>query len=269
MLRALAAGCAIALAAGPAAADGGAERLVETMRLAEVAEILRAEGLEYGRILSEDMLAGEGGALFDQTVANIYQTGPMVEIVGDALDENMSDKDIETSIRFFGGAIGQRILSLENSARRAFADDTIEDMARANWRSLPGDDPRLALIGEYIEVNNLKKRNVESAMRSEYAFLFGMADGQGVEVDTDSMLTGILDRRDETEAETEAWLFSFLLMAYQPLSDEDLRENIAFSRTGAGQALNQALFIGFDRMYDRISYELGLAVGQALGASDL
>ncbi len=46
-------------------------------------------------------------------------------------------------------------------------------------------------------------------------------------------------------------------------------KNIAFSRTETGQALNEALFQGFDYMIDAISYRMGEAVARAMDASDL
>lgn len=64
-------------------------------------------------------------------------------------------------------------------------------------------------------------------------------------------------------------MYSFLLLAYKPLNESQMRENIAFSRTETGRALNLALFDGFDDMIDSISFQLGAAVAQALTASDL
>ena len=48
-----------------------------------------------------------------------------------------------------------------------------------------------------------------------------------------------------------------------------MRENIAFSRTETGRAVNEAFFDGFDKMYDHIYFQLGQAVSRALSASDL
>ena len=64
-------------------------------------------------------------------------------------------------------------------------------------------------------------------------------------------------------------LFGFLLMAYRPLSDVEMADYNAFSRTGAGQALNAALFEGFEVMYRDISHALGLAAAQAMSFSEL
>ena len=52
---------------------------------------------------------------------------------------------------------------------------------------------------------------------------------------------------------TTEWVYSFLLLAYEPLEDADLETYIAFSETGAGQDLNAAMFAAFDGMSYRES----------------
>ena len=79
----------------------------------------------------------------------------------------------------------------------------------------------------------------------------------------------LLTEKDNVRRETETWLYSFLLMAYQPLTETQMRENTAFSRTETGRAVNEAFFVGFDRMYDEIYYRLGRAAFQVLNGSDL
>jgi hypothetical protein len=41
------------------------------------------------------------------------------------------------------------------------------------------------------------------------------------------------------------------------------------SRTDAGRALNRALFAGFNKMYDDISYALGMAVAREMQVQEL
>ena len=58
-------------------------------------------------------------------------------------------------------------------------------------------------------------------------------------------------------------------MAYGPLSDSEMQAYLDFSETEAGQALNGALFDGFDAMYREIYFALGLSVAEALQSSEL
>ena len=71
-------------------------------------------------------------------------------------------------------------------------------------------------------------------------------------------------RRDTTE-----WLFPFLMLAYQPLSDQELDAYIAFSTTPAGQKANRAVFAAFDAMFVQVSKELGQSAGRLMAGQDI
>jgi hypothetical protein len=86
------------------------------------------------------------------------------------------------------------------------------------------------------------------AMNANYAFYMGLVEGDAFEED----LTEAGDPADvwsqeaEIRADTEEWVYSYLTLAYAPLSDEDIDAYIALSRTAEGRALNRALFGTFD-----------------------
>lgn len=253
----------------PAAADEAVKQLTRALRLTEVVSILRDEGLAYGRTLDSDMLDGDGGAYFAARVSDIYDPDRMHRIMSETMAEAMGRADIVEATVFFDSPLGQTIIALENSARRAFSDPAIEDLARNRAAASDLDQPRARMIAEYIEVNDLIERNVDGALSADYAFYRGLAAGNGTRQDDRMILSDLWEQRDQTRAETTEWLFGFLTMAYQPLSDAELRDNIEFSLSEAGTALNRALFDGFDRLYDTISFELGQAVAFELTASDL
>ena len=71
-------------------------------------------------------------------------------------------------------------------------------------------------------------------------------------------------RRDTVE-----WLYSFLLMAYQPLSDDELAAYLAVSRSEAGRDMTQAVFEAFNGMFDDISRALGLASARFMLTQEL
>lgn len=253
----------------PVWANEAVDQLTKVMRLTEVAEILRDEGLRYGDVLDADMLGGEGGEYFRKRVAEIYATDRMVETMRHALSEEMSVAELSHSVTFFGSELGQTIVSLENSARRAFGDPTVEEMARNRASELDESDPKYQLVIEYIEVNDLVAQNVQGGISSDFAFYRGLSTLSDVPRDDEAVLADLLEGREESEQETREWLFGFLLLAYQPLTEPEMRDNIDFSMTQAGQALNAALFKGFDTLYNSISFELGQAVAFEMTASDL
>ncbi|MEM7318114.1 MAG: DUF2059 domain-containing protein [Pseudomonadota bacterium] len=269
MLRWVSACVGLVLSAMPAASNELLDQLTTVMRLDDVASILRQEGLEHGRNLDADMLGNSGGAYFTSGVSDIYSTDRIKQTIHDALADNMSAEQMQESAVFFASDLGQTIISLENSARQAYADPVIEEMAVERWAALGNDAPRRVLIEEYVAVNDLIERNVDGTLSSDFSFFKGVASVRGVIRDDQMLLAELWEQRDTVRTETEAWIYGFLLMAYQPLSDQEMRENIDFSATDTGQVLNDALFHGFRRLYDEIYFDLGQAVAQAMFASEL
>ena len=268
LLAALLAGLiAVAL---PAQVQAQAEELATVLRIDEVVEVMRDEGLAHGEELDSDMLDGEGGQPFADRISRIYDTGTMAGAVLDALGAGMSAQHIEQSIGFFSTERGQRILALETAARVAMADPVVEEIARQTYGDLMHSaDPRFDAVAEFIAVNDLLERNVSGALNSNYDFYRGLVDGGALKMSEAGILAEVWSDEDELREDTEGWLFAFLLMAYQPLSDEDMQAYTDFSVSPAGQSLNGALFDGFDVMYRSISYALGRAVAQSMATSDL
>jgi len=260
----------ICLVAAGSARAGDASELTEVLRLDEVIGVLRNEGIGFGEELNRDMLGGLGGAFWTEQVAQIYDPGRMRDALRMALAQGMDGDQIAASLRFFETELGQRILSLETSARKAMADPEVEQVARDTYGALKGtSDERLAIIARFIEVNDLLERNVASTLGASFYFMRGLVDGGASDMDEDQMTAEVWSQEDETRADTESWLYGFLLLAYRPLSDEDIEAYIAYSETPAGQALNSALFNGFDGMYLAISHALGVLVAEATASSDL
>jgi len=251
----------------PVFADTKVERLAQALQLNQIMQILAQEGDQQRIELDKTLLNNQGGDYFEVRVAEIYDTTWMRTQLVDAFTRTMTDVQMDQAIVFFESDLGQTIISLENSARQAMSDSTIEDMAREAYRDAPRESVLYELVDEYIEVNDLIEQNVQNSLSADYSFF------KGLDLDNrtsdDDILSELLTQQDSMTEDTTTWLFSFFLMAYDPLNEAQMRENIAFSRTETGRALNQALFEGFDIMYDRISYQLGEAVALVLRGSDL
>ena len=112
-------------------------------------------------------------------------------------------------------------------------------------------------------------RNVTSAMNSNYQFLRGLAEGNAIEMTEAEMLADVAGELDEITGDTTGWLYGYLLLAYHPLDEADLEAYVTFSESPAGMALNQALFNGFGKAYEDISYALGRAVALNMTAQEL
>ncbi len=267
--RAVLAGLLVFAPALAAPAETPVDRLAAALRLPQVVSIMRDEGLRHGATLDAEMLDGQGGRHFARQVHRIHDAGAMRDALHRALAEGLTEREIAASIAFFDTGLGQRILSLENAGRVAMADPAVDGIATAAYESLKqGGDARLATVSRLVAVNGLIERNVASAVNSSYHFYRGLLDGGDGRAAFDP-LARAWAQEPLMRAETERWIYSFLLMAYQPLRDRELETYLAFSASPEGQALNLALFEGFDRMFRTISYRLGLAVAGALAARDI
>ncbi len=255
-----------------AAAQNRTAPLVEALQLEEILRIMREEGLGYGESLADDMFPGRGGAAWAETVSQIYDLDTMRQTMITAFEAEMEEVDIAPLTAFFGSGLGREIIALEVSAREAFLDDAIEEASNARAAQMADDDdPRYLLVREFIEANALIETNVVGALNSNYAFYLGLVDGGSFpyELTEDQILADVWGQEPEIRDNTTEWLFSYLLMAYQPLEDAELQRYLELSQTDEGQAMNRALFAGFDLMFNQISRALGLSVSRYLGGEEL
>lgn len=248
---------------------GPADRLVDVLRIPEITKILRDEGKDYAASLERDMLGGDAGSFYRKRIARIYDLDLMTQAMNAAL-HNLPDVDARATVAFFDTDLGARILTLESSARIAMADPSVDEIAHDAYDAARLDNsPRLEQVRHFIEINDLVERNVSGALSSNQRFYQGLVDGNALSLSDEEIINQVWQEEDTLRADTTAWLFSYLLLAYRPLSDEDLDAYVVFSATPSGQALNKALFEGFDAMYHAISYEVGQAVAQAMNGRDL
>lgn len=266
--------CALTMGlAGPAFADpeDPADAVLDALRLPEIIEVMRDEGLAYGAEMARDLTAGSPSDGWADTVSSIYDTEAMEETVRARFSETFGDTDATPILEFFTGDTGQRIVDLELSARRALIDDDVEQSAREVYRGLEGgsDHPRLELVEDFVAANDLLEANVTGGMNASYQFYLGLVDGGAFDMAEDEILREVWAQEDETRTDTREWLYGYLLMAYGPLPTQDLEDYIALSSSASGHAMNAALFAGFNAMYDRISYALGLAAARELTAEEL
>ncbi|MFZ5961779.1 hypothetical protein ACOXXX_02410 [Thalassococcus sp. BH17M4-6] len=247
-----------------------ADDLADALGVPEMVQIMRIEGLDYGAELGRDLLPGGGGPGWQDIVAEIYDTDAMEATVKAGFAEALSGTDITPLLAFFEDGAGARIVELEIAAREAMVEDEVEQAARDTYLALEGrDDARLAALETFVDQNDLIEANVVGALNASFMFYKGLAEGGGLEMTEAEMLSDVWTQEDDTRADTREWLFAYLLLAYGPLDDDALAEYSELSDTPAGQAMNRALFQGFNDMYDEISYALGLAAAQQMQGEDL
>lgn len=261
---------ALFIGVGGANAGGRVPEMERALDLARVVEVLRDEGLVYGNGLKTDMLSGQAGAYYDRRISDIYDPETMLETLGSRIGAGLTKEQIDQSIAFFTSDRGQRIITLELDARVAITEPAVDEIAaQALSQAEVAQSSRVAMVDRFIDINDLTERNVSGALGANYRFYRGLVDGGSHRMGEGEILDLVWSEENAIRADTDGWLRRFLFMAYSPLSEQDMQAYLEFSESETGQALNAALFDGFDRMYHTIYYALGRAVADELQASDL
>lgn len=243
--------------------------LSEIFRIDPMLEVLKEEGLSYGADLDAEMLEGQGGAPWLAKVGAVYDPLRMRGMYDQAmLAELGTDAEALAGIEaFFATDLGSRVMALELEARRVLLDDAAVAAAETAFAGLRSEGgARLTGLEAFVQVNDLVESNVMGALNANLAFYRGLA-AEGAfegEMTEDQMLAEVWSAEADVRAETEDWLFPFLHLAYQPLTEAELQDYVAFSRTGPGQRLNRAMFVAFDGIFSAISYDLGRALGREM-----
>jgi hypothetical protein len=256
--------------AGSAHADAGA--LFDALGMPEIIEVMRDEGIDYGETIRADLLGGQGGSGWTETVAGIYDTDAMQREMLEGFESRLDGIEIDPLLKFFGSERGQRIVALEVEARRSLLSDEVEEAAKAAAADLAAEDPeRFGLLTDFVEANDLVESNVIGALNSNYAFYTGLAAGDAFQEDLSEadILSDVWSQEEAIRSDTEEWVYSYLTLAYDPLSDEDIEAYTALSRTPEGRALNRALFGAFDDLFVDISRRLGEGAAGILAGQDI
>lgn len=246
--------------------------MFEAMAIPDLLDIMREEGILYAAELEEEMFPGRGRERWREMVARIYRPERLEEIMLDELAARMAPEDIAPVSDFFGAPLGQRIVDLEITARRAMLQPSIEEASRevlSEMRS--AGDPRLDLLEGFVETNDLVEMNIAGALNANYAFYVGMNAAAGFEtvLSEEEMLRDVWAQEPEIRVESDSWVHSYVALAYQPLSDEEIVAYTDFSRSEPGRHLNANLFASFDVLFRTVSRELGMAAAQFMAGEDL
>lgn len=247
--------------------------LARDVQIDRIIAVMREEGLDSARTLRADMFPDAGERRWLAEAETIYDPARMesdfLQAFSAALAENPAVSDMRD---FMGGDFGQRVIGLELAARKALLDPAVEDAASVAWLELQEEDgARTRQIERFVAVNDLMDSNVTGAMNANLAFYRGLmvaAPAESAMTEAD-MLAAVAGTQDQIAMETEEWLYPYLTLAYQPLSDDEMERYLAFCASDAGRDLNRALFAAFAAMFDRISMDLGMAAGRRMQGSDI
>lgn len=255
------------------AQEAPAEAVFEALQLTAMMDVLAAEGAASSEDLADSLFGGgPAPASWTETIDGIYDAQAMRESALDGLTASLEGEDTAAMLLFFEGEPGRDLIALELAAREALLDEAVEEAAReAAAVAVADESPRLALLRRYAEANDLVETNVVSALNTNLAYVEGLRMGGALDPATTEgdVLADVWAQEGQVRAEATEWLYSFLLMAYGPASDEDIEALIDFSATEPGRALNRAVFDAFDEVFEGISREMGQASARYMITEEL
>lgn len=246
--------------------------LFEDMGLYAILDVMAAEGMASAPDLEADMFPGRGGSAWPAVVADIYAVDRLVSGFEAAVPLDLLSPEIVAELQaFFETDLGARVAAGELAARQAFLEPGIEEDAADLARRRAADGhPRIALLAEFIAANELVEHNVSGALNSNFAFYRGLSEGGAFasEMPQELMLAEVWGQEAEIRTETTEWLFAYQTLAYEDLTDAEMRAYIDMSATEAGQVLNTVLFRAFAEVFDAISYDLGTAAAHFIAGEE-
>jgi Uncharacterized protein conserved in bacteria (DUF2059) len=248
--------------------------LADALRLDDLFVVLRDEGLTYGDELEASMFPGGGGPRWRDLVGAIYGTERLHTTFVASLEAELGrdPQALAEILAFYRSDLGQRIVGFEIEARRAFIDEAAEDAARvAAEDRFAARDPKVKLLDRFIAAGDLIEMNVAGALSGNLAFMTGITEtgAYGPAQPAEDMLADVWAQEEQIRSDTTSWLHAYLGLAYDPLTDTELSDYIAFMESPAGQRLNAALFVAFDTTFRQVSYDLGRAAGTAMLGQDI
>jgi hypothetical protein len=166
----------------------------DLLRIPELLEVMREEGMGYGETLAGQLFDDPEEPGWAGTVSEIYETGRLARVFRAEFDRMLEGDEATraAAAAFFEAELGQTILGLEIEARRALLDEPVEEAAALAYEDMADRrDPRVALLEEFAMANDLVEANVAGALNANLAFLKGMAAvGSGPE-DTEALLADV------------------------------------------------------------------------------
>ena len=110
-------------------------------------------------------------------------------------------------------------------------------------------------------MNDLIELNVSLGLNTSLAYYTGMVDaGWMAGMAGADLLTLVWAQEQAIRDDVTDWAESYFLLAYQPLSPEDMQIYIDYAASPEGDAFNRAMFRAFDSVFVDISRRVGAAM---------
>lgn len=248
-------------------------RFAEVLKFQPLMDVMAAEGRAGADELQAGLLNGQVGRSWETAIADLYDPLAMYDRIVTLLHAELAQDPVTLAqgTVYFATPTGQKAVALEVEARKALLAPGAEAAAEAGYYGMVSNDsPRIKLLQRLVAANDLIESNVMISLNSNFAFLEGMALASGEAAGTEAeILAEVWAAEPEMREQTEVWIYPYLALAYEPMSDTEVEDYIAFSNSPAGKKLNAAIFRAFDAFVVGTSANLGKAVGKMLIGQDI
>ena len=137
---------------------------MDHLRLAELIEIVRSEGIDCADSLDTDMLNGQDGPVWAEQIDTIYNIQLMSEIVRNEI-ATLPEDQLRQINQFYSGLLGVDIVELEMAARAAMQHIDIKNLAVGSYQIVLAEDPQsVENILTINDADQLIDRNVTATL---------------------------------------------------------------------------------------------------------
>lgn len=246
--------------------------LTDALRLPGILDVVAQEGVAGAANVEDEMFPGRGGSGWQADIERLYDRDRLKAIVDEEFPKRLTEEHVDILLTFFTSDLGDKATLGELEGRRALLDEDLDAAAQDVASEMRvNNHPRAKQIERFIEAYDLITSNVVGGLNSNYAFFQGLADGGALpETMTEADIANTVWQNEaEIRRETEDWLYTYLILAYSALSDDELETYIAFAETDAAIAFNTAVFEAFDLVFTSISRDMGRLVAGYMLAQDI
>lgn len=248
--------------------------LAKAMGLGPLLAVMREEGLNNGRDLDRDILRGQGGVPFQAEIAGINDPSAAQGRIEAALLAALADQPgvLAAAEAFYATDLGRKVATLEVEGRRALLDPEVRAAAGEVWRGMGRAGlPRVEVLNRLVRETDLVAMNLAIQTHNSLAFYQGLREGGGLPdpLPDSEVRADLAQREGQMRLVIRDWLFPYLALCYEPLSDAELDSYAAFLTSSEGKALNMAMTGALDSYFAGIAHETGLAVSRRMAGQDI
>lgn len=248
------------------------DQIVTELQLAELARILADEAMVDAETQLDPALDPGARREWLSNLRRLNDAERLLSMLSDALSRagaSAPEAELLRALDFYRKPLGKRVVALELSARRAMIDPDGRSAAEAAYvQSGREAAARRQKLEQLIDASDVIEASVASGLNAYLAATRGFQAAVG-ENGTEADLVDVWAQEDQIRHEVGNWVRGLLFLAYGPLSDAELEQLIAFTKSSEGQILADVVLQAFDEVFMQVAFETGMASAASIAGEEL